>query len=491
MSDKGFNLIVAVDTQWGISKKGNIPWKIMEDYNFFLDVTKRQYIKDKKNIIIMGKNTWKTLPDTSRSLKDRITIIISTSMTIEDLNSGNLTGTESYLVKSFAEATALCNVIDGGKVFICGGSQIYDEALKKLKIDNTYITKIYYDYGCDNFFPSHLANVDSSTSTECNTFMLNDAIRNIKIKVTFTKWGAINGTNLGEIQYTNMLKTILSTGDFKQTRNSKTWSIFGKTMEFDLEQGFPLLTTKKMFLKGIFEELSFFLKGDTNTRHLSEKNVKIWENNTNREFLDLNGLSHYDIGDMGSMYGFNLVHFGAEYRGMDKNYENQGFNQIQYCIHLLKTDPYSRRIIMTTYNPAKAHEGVLYPCHGLSIVFSVDKYHRLSCMMTQRSADIICGIPFNIASYALLIHLFCEVINNDTNYIGNKFTPGKLIINFADIHIYESHYSQSIRQILREPFDFPKIVFKRKLNVLTDFVFDDIIIQNYNCYPGIIAKMVA
>jgi dihydrofolate reductase/thymidylate synthase len=480
------NLIAAIDVKGGISRCGKIPWLIKADYNFFLDVTKRQYVLNKKNVLIMGKNTWKALPHVSRGLKDRITIVVSSSMTENELGTDNKTDAETYLVKSLTNMMDLYNKLDAGKLFICGGSQIYTEALKTLQIEEIYLTQIDYDYECDNFFPLHLLKTNCNAPTD--TFMLDDSKQ--KVKVTFIRHGMID-RNLEELQYLNLLKNILSTGDFKQTRNAKTWSVFGKTMEFDLEKGFPLLTTKKVFMKGIFEELLFFLKGDTNTNHLVEKNVKIWEGNTNREFLDANKLDHYAIGDMGSMYGFNLVHFGAEYDGMDKNYENKGFNQIEYCLHLLKTDPFSRRIIMTTYNPAKAHEGVLYPCHGLSIIFSVDVKYRLSCMMTQRSADILCGVPFNIASYALLIHLLCEVINNDPNYIGNKFTPGRLIMNFADVHIYESHYSQVVRQILREPFNFPTITFKRKLNVLIDFTFDDLVIQNYISYPGIIAKMVA
>jgi len=487
LSARKINLIVAADSKWGISKQGNIPWRIKEDYNFFLDVTKRQYVAHKKNVLIMGKNTWKALPDISRGLKDRITIVISSSMTIDEMKMDNLTNSEAYLVKSLPDAMNLYKELDAGKPFICGGSQVYNEALKTLAIDEIYLTKIEYDYECDNFFPDHLLKM--SDDDQCDTFMLDDSVR--KVKVAFVKHGMMNNTNLGEPQYLNLLRNILLSGDFKQTRNSMTWSVFGRTIEFDLGQGFPLLTTKKVFFKGIFEELIFFLKGDTNTNHLVEKNVKIWTDNTNREFLDANKLDHYAVGDMGNMYGFNLVHFGAEYAGMDGNYENKGFNQVEYCINLLKTNPFSRRIIMTTYNPAKAHEGVLYPCHGLSIIFNMDNNYRLSCMMTQRSADIVCGVPFNIASYALLVHLFCEVINNDPTYMGNKFTPGRLVMNFADVHIYENHHCQVVRQILREPFDFPMITFKRKLSVLTDFTLDDVIIQDYVSYPGIIAKMVA
>lgn len=146
---------------------------------------------------------------------------------------------------------------------------------------------------------------------------------------------------------------------------------------------------------------------------------------------------------------------------------------------------------MTTFNPAQAKEGVLYPCHGISIMFNVDKNWKLSCMMFQRSADACCGIPFNIASYALLIHLFCEVINNDSSYTGHKFTPGKLIMNFGDVHIYEEHYSGAIRQILRNPYPFPNLKINRIVKDLTEFNFEDFELIDYQCYTGINFKMIA
>jgi thymidylate synthase len=146
---------------------------------------------------------------------------------------------------------------------------------------------------------------------------------------------------------------------------------------------------------------------------------------------------------------------------------------------------------MTSYNPLQATQGVLFPCHGLFIQFYVDNEYKLSCMMTQRSADSICGVPFNIASYALLVHIMCEVINNDETYVGKKFTPGKLIINLGDTHIYDSHKSQTIRQILREPYQFPTLSFNKKITNFENIKFDDIILQNYMHYPPINAKMVA
>lgn len=472
------NLIVAVDSNWGISKGGSIPWTIKEDRNFFLDTTKRTYLTGKKNAIIIGRKTWEALPH--RGFKDRITIVISNSIT-------DITEPDVYLVKSISDSIELCRAFDVGKVFICGGSQIYKEAITTLEISEIYLTKINENFNCDNLFP--IDNLDLGQYDKyINMFFMID-----NIAVNFIKYSNryLPIVNKEETQYLNLLHTILSKGHFRQTRNSQTWSTFGKTLEFDLGLGFPILTTKKVFFRGVFEELLFFLKGDTNANHLSDAGVKIWEPNTTREFLDMVGLEKYPVGDMGPMYGYQLRNFNAKYQGPDHDYTNQGVDQVAYCLNLLKTDPYNRRILMTTFNPAQVTEGVLWPCHGISILFNVEENHRLSCMMTQRSVDTACGLPFNIVSYALLVHLFCEVINNDPDYSGLKFTPGRLIMNLGDTHIYKDHYSDIIRQVLREPYEFPQLQFNKKVTDLADFKFEDINLVGYQSYPTIGFKMVA
>lgn len=496
------DLIVATDSQWGIAKNGNIPWLIKEDLNFFQDVTKANYDNDKKNIIIMGKNTWKSLNENVRALNNRVNIIISSTMTNDELDTDNKTGEEAYLCKNIDLAIDLCYNISHGynRIFICGGSQIYKEMLQRNLLDNIYLTKIDHDYNCDIFFPHN----DLLTIFDINelhfkqldeTFVVKDKANDINVKVNFTKIvlkpNNKKNINLEEHQYLNMLKTILSNGQYVNTRNGNTWSTFGQRLEFDLELGFPLLTTKKIFFRGIFEELLFFLKGDTNAKHLVDKGINIWTPNTTREFLDSVNLTSYEEYDMGPMYGFQWLHFNAEYKGMNYDYTNLGVNQIKYCVDLIKKDPHSRRIMMTTYNPEQAKEGCLYPCHGTMINWYVDSNNRLSCMMTQRSADSICGIPFNIGSYALLVHMFCEIINNDVEYAGPILTVGKLIISLADTHIYEDHYEQTIRFILREPYAFPQLKFTRKVCELTDFKFEDVELVDYVCYPNVPTKMVA
>ena len=326
-------LIVAVDINNGISKNGSIPWRIKEDSTFFQDVTKRTYEKGKLNAVIMGKNTWLALPESMRGLKDRINIIVSSTLSGEDVIKQNTNNCEVHITKTLSLAIKLANKLKVGKTFICGGHTIYKEALEKYQIQELYITKIYCDYECDNKFSQDIFMHNSSIYNKYNLykrygFDVTDTNTNDKVEIEFFKYyegqkPEYLNINKEEQQYLDLLDYILKKGHFRQTRNSKTWSTFGKTMEFDLSHGFPILTTKKVFIRGVFEELLFFLKGDTNAKHLSEKGVKIWDPNTSREFLDSVKLNHYDEGDMGPMYGFNWSHYGTEYQGMNVNYEGK------------------------------------------------------------------------------------------------------------------------------------------------------------------------
>jgi len=277
-----------------------------------------------------------------------------------------------------------------------------------------------------------------------------------------------------ENQYLKIMNDLIHNGDYRMTRNGFTYSSFGKSLSFDISKSFPLLTTKKVFFRGIIEELLFFLKGQTNSKLLEAKGVNIWKPNTTTEFIKSRNLP-YEEGDMGPMYGFNWLHFGAKYSDCNTDYSNKGFNQIEQVIRLLKEDPFSRRIIMTTYNPEIAEEGVLYPCHGIVVQFYVnhknDKYY-LSCSMTQRSADIACGVPYNIASYAALVYILCK-------HLGEKYVPDQLIINLGDVHLYEEHLNEALIQIKREPKEYPKLEIK-EFEKIEELTYEHFILSNYN-----------
>ena len=288
------------------------------------------------------------------------------------------------------------------------------------------------------------------------------------------------------------MKNILNNGVKTEGRNGITLCKFGEMLKFDLER-FPLLTTKKIFFKGIFEELMFFIKGQTNSKNLSDKGVKIWEKNTTKEFIKSCNLN-YEEYDMGPMYGFQLRHFNSPYVDMNSNYDGKGFDQLKYVIKELKENPSSRRIIMTTYNPAFANQGVLFPCHGIAIQFNSeiikDNVYKLHISQNQRSCDYFLGVPFNIASYALLNYMICHILNND-NTCNNKYIPGTLTMFLGDYHLYKDHISQARRQVLRTPSKFPELKINRSVKDIEDFKFEDIEIIEYDPYPGIVAEMIA
>ncbi len=285
--------------------------------------------------------------------------------------------------------------------------------------------------------------------------------------------------------YLDLLQEILEKGDYRQTRNGATYSLFGRTLRFNLKHQFPLLTTKKMFFRGIIEELLFFLRGNTNSKLLEQKNINIWKGNTSKEFIQSRNLP-YEEGDMGPMYGFQWLHFNAKYEGMNKNYKGEGYNQLEKVIELLKNDPYNRRILMTTYHPSMAEEGVLYPCHGIVTQFYCREENgkkMISCYTYLRSNDMFLGSPFNIASYAALVYILCE-------YLGDEYQPDELIMGIGDCHIYEEHVEQCREQIKRKPKLFPQMKIEMK-GEIQDLEFSHFELSNYDFHPTIKADMKA
>lgn len=277
-----------------------------------------------------------------------------------------------------------------------------------------------------------------------------------------------------EYQYIDLIKLILEKGVDKDDRTGVgTLSIFSHNMRFNLRESFPLLTTKKVYWKGVVEELLWFISGSTDANILKEKGVKIWNGNTTREFLDSRGLSHYSEGDIGAGYGFQWRHFGANYISKSKDYTGEGTDQLKWVINEIKTNPDSRRIIMSAWNPNDIDKMALPPCHCF-IQFWVNK-GELSSQMYQRSCDVGLGVPFNIASYALLTCLIAKIC---------KLTPGDFYYCMGDTHIYKNHIEQLKEQIIREPFKFPTIEIK-DIDDIDNITYDDIILKDYQCYDNI------
>jgi thymidylate synthase len=252
-------------------------------------------------------------------------------------------------------------------------------------------------------------------------------------------------------------------------------------MRFDLRDGqLPLLTTKRTFWRGVAEELLWFISGSTNANLLQEKGIHIWDGNASKEFLENRGLGHRDEGDLGPVYGFQWRHFGAEYKDMHADYTGQGVDQLAQCIDKIKNNPEDRRILMSAWNPSALEEMALPPCHLLCQFYVDTNRNEVSCHMYQRSADMGLGVPFNIASYALLTHLVAHVT-------GRK--PGELVHTLGDAHVYLNHIEPLEEQLQRTPRPFPKIFLNQDKKDIDDFKYEDINVLGYNPMKAVSMKM--
>ncbi|XP_066919800.1 thymidylate synthase-like [Clytia hemisphaerica] len=278
-----------------------------------------------------------------------------------------------------------------------------------------------------------------------------------------------------ECQYLELIQKILATGRVKGDRTGTgTISLFGAQMRFSLRESFPLLTTKRVFWRGVAEELLWFVNGCTDATKLTDKGIHIWDANASREFLDGRGLQHYEEGDLGPVYGFQWRHFGAEYRGRYADYNGQGIDQLQQIIQTIKTNPDDRRMIMSAWNPVDLPKMALPPCHSFCQFYVSDG--ELSCQMYQRSCDMGLGVPFNIASYALLTVMVAHVCN---------LKPGDFIHCLGDAHVYSNHVEPLKIQLQRTPRPFPKLTIKRKVTNIEDFTMDDFQLDGYKPHPKI------
>jgi thymidylate synthase len=281
-----------------------------------------------------------------------------------------------------------------------------------------------------------------------------------------------------ENQYLNLLDDILSTQNNQEGRNGNTLSIFGSTMHFSLEHNkIPIMTTKKVAWKTCLRELLWFIKGDTNNKHLKEKNVHIWDENGSRKFLDGRGLTKFMEDDLGPIYGFQWRHYNAKYSDCTSDYSNKGIDQLKEVIECLK-DPEkrnSRRMIITAWNPCQLDIMALPPCH-IFMQFNVTNNNKLSCAMYQRSNDEACGTCFNIASYCFLTHLLAKHCDLE---------PYEFLYYKGNCHIYEEHIDNIKIQLQREPFEFPTLEIINKRENIEDYVETDFVVSNYKHHEAI------
>ena len=286
----------------------------------------------------------------------------------------------------------------------------------------------------------------------------------------------------GELGYLNLIRQIIKSGKRQVGRNGITYTSIGETLRFSLEDNkIPLMTTKKLAWRVCLKELLWFMNGDTNNKLLKNQNVKIWNGNGTRDFLDSRGLNHLKEDDLGPVYGHQWRFWNAAYSrefGCLENYKGKGIDQLQSVINEInkskESGESSRRMIMSAWNPEQLDEMALPPCHVLSQYHLVN--NRLSCTLYQRSGDVGLGIPFNIASYSFLTHLLakhCDLeVGEFVHFIGNA-------------HIYDDHIEPLKIQLENEPYEFPDLEIKKKRENIDDYKFEDFSINNYKFHKPI------
>lgn len=464
---KMFNIILACTKEWGVGYKNKLPWNVPEELKKFKNITQN-------SVVVMGRKTIEELP----ILKDRELFCLTkkTQKELMLLYKQSDKCKDCFLIgKNIVHTTTISKLlkIQEKEIFIAGGAMIYDYIFSNFyfAIKKIYLSFMEKKYECDSYIKWRPKN---------HNWIIDKKIQYNE----FSHYELVKGSSQEE-PYLSLVTNVLDNGWEKVGRNGKTKSVFGKTLEFDLTTGFPLLTTKKMFFRGIVEELLFFIRGDTNSKLLEDKKINIWKGNTDRKFLDSIGKTNRKEGMMGPMYGWSWRHFNAQYNeNTGKPKRDKGLDQLQEVVNLIRTDPQSRRILLTDYNPLQAKDGVLYPCHSVIIQFYVQGgYLDMFCF--NRSSDLFHGLPFNIASSSLFLILIAKITN---------LIPRKFILSLGDCHIYEQHYKMVEEQLTRLSFNFPTLEIKKDVKDIGDLekmVYSDFKLINYQSHPSIKAPMIA
>lgn len=504
-----YNLITAYTfATKGLGLNGELPWHIPADLAYFKSITTGDNHNGVQNVVVMGRKTWDSIPDKFKPLSNRFNIVITNGTTAIDgaTISAEVPPSTEYLEQkhqqhqqhqkhvifiNWEQFLALdLSPPKYNKIFIIGGSTIYKKVmdLGLNVIDRIYSTEVYnYKGAFDCQFPEFTYQPIESVShfIQSNGYW----IRHIVYNIGFSYFGgdSIAWSNLEEYKYLNLMRSILDTGSSNDDRTGVgTLSRFGEMLKYNLQDTFPITTTKRIPVRQIFEELMFYISGKTDNTILQKQDIHIWDGNTSREFLDKRGLTGYKEGDFGETYGFNMRHYGGEYRGCDVEYSSDyGYDQLTNAIHLIKTDPGSRRIIIDLWNPATQHKAALPSCL-CKYQFNVNLMKKeLNLAIYLRSSDYFLANNWNTCTGAFLVHMIC-------NIEGVELTPGELTVFIADAHIYKFHIEQVKKNLGRVPYPYPKLIFNcetgKKVNI-DDFKFSDFAILGYKAHPGIKAPM--
>jgi dihydrofolate reductase/thymidylate synthase len=477
-----FNIVVCTDYNYGIGKNNDMPWHFNKDLQHFkiLTIGDVESSQNKYNVVIMGNNTYNSIPSQYRPLNKRINIILSRSNISTDIS---LLEDIEYIKHNpiyFNNINNLLLFLDKIKkyvndCFVIGGSQIYNIFLDLKLINKIYLTKIKNkNYECDTFFNLEVYKKQFELKSNSNYIDIDKKSNNIFILINYE----YDYINKEENKFIKTVNKILNKGVYNLDRSGVgTMSTFGKSFTYDIRNyRLPLFTHRKVFLRGIIEELLFFISGKTDTKILEEKNVNIWKGHTSREFLDSRSLQHYKEGSYGPSYGFQLRHFNADFIDDNSDYTGKGFDQLEDVINQIKNNPTSRRILFTYWNPSALNKVPLPNCHILYQFHVNIETKELSCSFYQRSNDYMLAGVYNICSASILVFMLCHLTG---------YKPGKIIHNIGNIHIYMNQIEVVKEIIKNKPFNFPLLFIedpKEEIKTIDDFTYEHFKLIFYNSH---------
>jgi dihydrofolate reductase/thymidylate synthase len=493
-TDIKYDIIVAHQyPDYGIGQHGKLPWSIKPDMRRFREIT-TSAPPGRKNAVVMGRKTYASL---SSPLPDRYNVVITRGADHPEPGAEH----PCVVYSSWTDLEQTLARLDPHRVFIIGGGEIYSLAMEQLPVQRMYITEVFNTskpaIECNTHFPKYdpLAIMNGNKEQ-----LMIDHVSDFhydpvsKLHYRYVTYSTMAGHVAPipyvnpEQQYLGIMMDILTKGIERGDRTGTgTISLFSTTQRYNLQHGFPLSTTKKMFFRAIYEELALYISGRTDNHILQEKGIHIWDGNTSREFLDKRGLTHYPEGDMGETYGFNFRHYGSEYVNCIKDYPDEyGYDQIANLVHLLRTDQTSRRLIINLWNPATQHKAALPACLMMYQFYVNPHAKTLSCQIYLRSSDYFLANSWNACTGALLTHMLC-------NLEGIDLVPGELIVQTGDTHLYKTHIAQVNENLVRQPFAPCQLVIinnsGEKRKSLSDFKYEDMKLIGYRAHPNIQAPM--